>query len=296
MPQTHKAFPELAVLKDSEFALSLLVEATQQDLGTVKQRLQREEASIGTNVLDALQQWGIPPSKWDNRLEAFYEKTDAFLFETLTWNRTPQKQGLREWIAGFLAKDQKPGARVLTFGDGLGFDALYLARCGYDVTYYEKSQVCARFCAQMAKREEVGVSHIADAGKISHGTYDVATCLDVLEHVPNPPQLVAQLAGYLKPGGRLIVHAPFWMVHESAATHLSENRKYGGRLDFYSCNGLRLIEGNARWSPLVFEKLAPGLPKTPISCRTRMELAIGWVVFSVARYWSWPLFRLSGMK
>lgn len=289
------ALPELNVLHDREFTLKLLVEATRQDVATVTERLQREEASIGSNVLSALQQWGIPPSHWDDRLESFYEETDAFLFETLTWNRTPHKQALRHWIGQFLAHDQKPRARVLTFGDGLGFDGLYLSRCGYDVTYYEKSPVCARFCAEMAKQEGVTVTHVASPDQLGVGQYDVVTCLDVLEHVPNPPTLVAQLTRYLKPGGRLIVHAPFWFVHKSAATHLAENRKYGGRLSLFSRQGLRLIGGTARWTPLVFEKVAPGLAKTPVRFRTRAELFLGWMVFNVARYWSWPLFRLSGI-
>jgi 2-polyprenyl-3-methyl-5-hydroxy-6-metoxy-1,4-benzoquinol methylase len=41
--------------------------------------------------------------------------------------------------------------------------------------------------------------------------YDVITCLDVLEHVVNPLQVVQHLVGHLKPGGVLhvnFIHAP----------------------------------------------------------------------------------------
>jgi SAM-dependent methyltransferase len=47
------------------------------------------------------------------------------------------------------------------------------------------------------------------------GSFDTVFSSQVLEHVPEPAQMVAELARVLKPGGHLILTAPHvWGVHE----------------------------------------------------------------------------------
>jgi SAM-dependent methyltransferase len=41
------------------------------------------------------------------------------------------------------------------------------------------------------------------------GVFDVILCIEVLEHVPHPPDILAEANRALKPGGTLIVTAPF---------------------------------------------------------------------------------------
>jgi 2-polyprenyl-3-methyl-5-hydroxy-6-metoxy-1,4-benzoquinol methylase len=45
---------------------------------------------------------------------------------------------------------------------------------------------------------------------LSKEAFDVVVCLVVLKHVPDSPSLVRELSSYSRPGGRLIVPAPFW--------------------------------------------------------------------------------------
>ena len=91
--------------------------------------------------------------------------------------------------------------------------------------------------------------------KIKIGFYDVVICLDVLEHIPNPPKYVKKLTNYLRQGGRLIVHSPFYMIHPNYPTHLKDNRQYSGRLALYTKNNLALVDGEITWNPIVFEKI-----------------------------------------
>jgi SAM-dependent methyltransferase len=98
------------------------------------------------------------------------------------------------------------------------------------------------------------VRMLTDPGEISAESFDAVVCLDVLEHVPDPPAFVRMIAGCLREGGRLIVHAPFYMIHPAYPTHLKANRRYSGRVSLYTGAGLRLVDGRAFWNPLVFEK------------------------------------------
>ena len=91
--------------------------------------------------------------------------------------------------------------------------------------------------------------------------FDAVLCLDVLEHVPQPEELVGQLAGYLRPGGRLIVSAPFHYTTPAVGTHLASNRKYCGDLKrLFGALGLVLADGRCFWDPIVLVKPAPGIP------------------------------------
>ncbi|MBI4870551.1 MAG: methyltransferase domain-containing protein [Candidatus Riflebacteria bacterium] len=47
----------------------------------------------------------------------------------------------------------------------------------------------------------------AEALPFAAGTFDVVTSFDVIEHVPHPDRLLAEIARVLKPGGRCLVYA-----------------------------------------------------------------------------------------
>jgi 2-polyprenyl-6-hydroxyphenyl methylase/3-demethylubiquinone-9 3-methyltransferase len=65
----------------------------------------------------------------------------------------------------------------------LGVARLHQIESGVEVDY------------QQATAEEMASKHA--------GTYDVVTCLEMLEHVPSPPQVVASAAELVKPGGHV---------------------------------------------------------------------------------------------
>jgi SAM-dependent methyltransferase len=50
----------------------------------------------------------------------------------------------------------------------------------------------------------------------TNNLFDTIICIDVIEHVPNPQQMIAELVRVLKPGGVLILSTPFFFyLHES---------------------------------------------------------------------------------
>ncbi len=297
MPPTQSSLPDpfLPPLADDAFLVDVLADLTHQDKADVQRRFEREQQDPGVTVREALADWHLQPYVWHDSLADFYHQTDAFLFETLIWNRNPVKNQMRQWIGEFLLRDTPGPARVLTFGDGLGIDSHYLAQAGHAVDSFEVSEKCIRFAETFGKRMGTSITVIEHQGRIVPNSYDVVVCLDVLEHVPDPKGMVQQLAGYLKPGGRLIVHAPFWFIHPAVVTHLASNRAYSGdSRRLYRPAGLRAIDGQFFWSPIVLEKIAGASRRTPVSLGKRLSLTLGGLLLSVARVWNWPHLVIAG--
>jgi SAM-dependent methyltransferase len=198
------------------------------------------------------------------------------------------KTRLRRWIADLLSRDGRP-LDVLAYGDGLGFDSLYLAQRGHHVRYFEVSQKCQAFARKLFDRAGASIRILIAAEPPQGAAFDAVLCLDVLEHVPQPEELVRRLAGYVRPGGRLIVSAPFHYTTKAVGTHLMANRKYCGDLKrlFGPC-GLVLADGRFFWDPIVLVKPAPGVAVQRAS-RSRLALVrCGGLLLAVARWWNLP--------
>ena len=99
------------------------------------------------------------------------------------------------------------GSRVLDVGCGGGILAEAMATAGADVSGIDMAEgplAVARLHQiesgvkvdyQQATAEELAEKHT--------GEFDVVTCLEMLEHVPSPPQVIASAAKLVKPGGHV---------------------------------------------------------------------------------------------
>ncbi len=108
-----------------------------------------------------------------------------------------------DWIDGIAPLS---GARVLDVGCGGGILADAMARKGADVLgidLADKSLKVAQLHALEAGTPRITYRHIA-AEAIAHeqpGSVDVVTCMEMLEHVPDPASIVQACAQLAKPGG-----------------------------------------------------------------------------------------------
>ena len=118
-----------------------------------------------------------------------------------------------EWIDGLSGL---AGKRVLDVGCGGGILADSMARKGADVTGIDLASKALRVAKLHAleaqtpnvQYQEISVEALAAQEPAS---FDVVTCMEMLEHVPDPESVVRACAALVKPGG----WAFFSTIHRS---------------------------------------------------------------------------------
>ncbi|MBB5369641.1 MULTISPECIES: bifunctional 2-polyprenyl-6-hydroxyphenol methylase/3-demethylubiquinol 3-O-methyltransferase UbiG [unclassified Janthinobacterium] len=111
-----------------------------------------------------------------------------------------------EWIN---AKVPLAGKRVIDIGCGGGILAESMARKGADVTGIDLSEKALKVAdlhslesGAKVRYKLIAAEAMADA---EAGQYDVVTCMEMLEHVPDPAAIVKACATLVKPGGHIFL-------------------------------------------------------------------------------------------
>lgn len=99
------------------------------------------------------------------------------------------------------------GRRILDVGCGGGILAEALARRGAQVTGIDLGEAPLAVARLHGIESDVAVDYRRIAAEAlaaeTPGTFDVVTCLEMLEHVPDPAAVVRACAALVKPGGHL---------------------------------------------------------------------------------------------
>jgi len=124
------------------------------------------------------------------------------------------------WLKKVLS-ELPPGARLLDAGAGECAHKKYCEHLHYvsqDLTKYDgKGEVGLHMGAWDTSRIDI-VSDITDI-PAPDASFDAILCAEVLEHITDPTLALAELARLLKPGGTLIVTAPFCSFTHFAPYH-----------------------------------------------------------------------------
>lgn len=101
------------------------------------------------------------------------------------------------------------GRDVLDVGCGGGLLSEAMARRGAHVTGIDLGATAIEVASLHALESGTGVRYLVESAEThaaAHaGRYDIVTCLEMLEHVPDPATVVATLATLVKPGGHLFL-------------------------------------------------------------------------------------------
>ncbi|MDZ5634497.1 bifunctional 2-polyprenyl-6-hydroxyphenol methylase/3-demethylubiquinol 3-O-methyltransferase UbiG [Janthinobacterium sp. GMG1] len=111
-----------------------------------------------------------------------------------------------EWIN---AKVPLAGKRVIDIGCGGGILAESMARKGADVTGIDLSEKALKVADLHSLESGAKVRYKLIAAETmaeeEPGQYDVVTCMEMLEHVPDPAAIVKACATLVKPGGHVFL-------------------------------------------------------------------------------------------
>jgi 2-polyprenyl-6-hydroxyphenyl methylase / 3-demethylubiquinone-9 3-methyltransferase len=111
---------------------------------------------------------------------------------------------------GYIAsKRSLQGLKAVDVGCGGGILSEAMARSGAEVLGIDLSQAVLDVAGLHAVEAHAKVAYRAvaaeDLAREHPGEFDLVTCMELLEHVPDPQATVAALATLVKPGGDIIV-------------------------------------------------------------------------------------------
>jgi 2-polyprenyl-6-hydroxyphenyl methylase / 3-demethylubiquinone-9 3-methyltransferase len=101
------------------------------------------------------------------------------------------------------------GARVLDVGCGGGLLAEALARAGARVCAIDLAPGMIEVARLHAMEQQLDIDYRVVAAEAvaaaEPGGFDVVTCMEMLEHVPEPATMIGTLATLVRPGGSLFI-------------------------------------------------------------------------------------------
>jgi 2-polyprenyl-6-hydroxyphenyl methylase/3-demethylubiquinone-9 3-methyltransferase len=99
------------------------------------------------------------------------------------------------------------GKMALDVGCGGGLLSEALARRGAIVTGIDLSEqalgVAKRHLLESGETVDYQLTSAEELARQKPGTFDIVTCMEMLEHVPDPASVVAACANLVKPGGQV---------------------------------------------------------------------------------------------
>jgi 2-polyprenyl-6-hydroxyphenyl methylase/3-demethylubiquinone-9 3-methyltransferase len=110
-----------------------------------------------------------------------------------------------------VARTARPlaGRSALDIGCGAGLLCEPMARLGAEVTGVDASAENVSVAAAHAEGMALDIRYMAgEVGALDIGTFDLVTCVEVIEHVADKPAFLADVAARVAPGGLLVMSTP----------------------------------------------------------------------------------------
>lgn len=138
--------------------------------------------------------------------EGYYRRKDvgeAYILDLANWHMRRNVAGL---LMGWCEEMRNQGLKVLDYGSGIGTAALMLSD-GNEVDCLEPNKTLRGFIEWRAQRLGREINFVN--GNTPAGRYDLALCIDVLEHLTSPEKAAQAIYAALRPGGLLFTESDF---------------------------------------------------------------------------------------
>ena len=137
------------------------------------------------------------------QLADLYRHMDAGVYQAEVENR--RRTGARH--LRIVERFARPG-RLLDVGCASGVFLSLAANAGWEATGVEPSEALSEQAAQALAGRGAVYRAILEETSLPHQHYDAITLWDVLEHVPDPLDMLRRCAALLRPGGLLFLNVP----------------------------------------------------------------------------------------
>lgn len=230
---------DLQGLTDESRLLEELIECGGYSREEAEHRWKQETAALGWNVLQDVSRFGVTPHVYDAAMERLYREGDGFIFETLQYWRTPDRQswslrGLARLQAFCRERGVSPESlRVLMLGDGTGSDTLLLLQHGFQPRYFDVpgSRTSEFSRGRFARRGATAKIRIVETYEsLLDESHDALWCFDVIEHLPDLPAAIKGMSDMLKQGAIALITESCKYVRADLPTHLAVNASYDGHV------------------------------------------------------------------
>ena len=211
----------------AEPSIPLIAEFFGLSESEVRRRISSELEAPGSTVAEA---WKQADPRSSDEINRFYRETSSYVYDLVVDHCHRRRRLPSQAVA---SRIERTGAarNVLMYGDGIGTDSIALARLGHRVTYFDVPGVTSAFARFRFEREALPhpVTILQDEKAIPAEAFDAVVCIEVLEHVPNPPAVMRKLYRALKDEGIALITESFESIGDEFPSHLPENFQYAGR-------------------------------------------------------------------
>ncbi|MDS4042095.1 MAG: class I SAM-dependent methyltransferase, partial [Candidatus Competibacter sp.] len=164
----------------------------------LEQPVDRVEARCRGAAASLARAWETAAPTTSEEIAAFYRTADAYLYDLTWWHALQEDDSaLVQWRALETALAHR-GRDALDFGGGIGSLGLLLAQQGLAVTLAEINPALRDYARWRFARRGLKARFL-DPGAIPVGKFDFVSAVDVIEHLPEPRAVLAQLAAALRP-------------------------------------------------------------------------------------------------
>ena len=122
-------------------------------------------------------------------------------------NESNRHRAVRQWLASL-----PTGTSVLDAGAGVQryrADAVHLVYTSQDFGAYKGGEAFANRNSPSWDASQCDLVCDITSIPVADGSFDAVLCTEVFEHLPDPQRALQELARVLKPGGRMMLTAPF---------------------------------------------------------------------------------------